>query len=107
MPGRWQAWVLKQNVVWVDIKGSVIPVSSIEGRYALNILKFIYRLHRSSFHWTDPLVTALTTLVKNDMRLYYVEIVALISAEPNMQVRYLDDEDWSHYDDFDDEWGGD
>jgi hypothetical protein len=105
--GTWQPWVLKQDKVWIDRNGDVIEVSMISGRYALNILKFVYRMHRDDIPGLNgevtsesshgPLWSVLRSKVTEQLGLYPDEIATLVNNQPDSFYYPLED-----YEGFDD-----
>lgn len=96
-PNKWHPWVLRQDTVWIDRSGRVITVESIEGRYALNILKFVWREHSKDIPTHSPLAGKLRSIVSRDLHLYADEIKVLIEKQPTRwrpSYGYLGDEDY-------------
>jgi hypothetical protein len=96
----WQAWTLLQDKVWVNQRGDVIMVDSIPSRYALNILKFVYRLHEGDIPEEQnggPMIKALSKIVIAATGLYQSEIDTLVLHQPR-SYEFLADP--SYYDDF-------
>lgn len=103
--GRWYPWLIEQPAIWINQQGRIFTVDSIDGRYALNILKFIWRLHRrdAADLLETPIGKALAANVRRDMHLYDREIEQAVYAEPDeglaMQIEQ-DREEWWDHDDF-------
>lgn len=99
---KWYPWLLDQDSFWIDRDGLTWAVTTIEGRYALNILKFIWRTHRADVddvlsepYFARPLAVALMENVRRDLSLYPSEVKRLVLAEPDESSA----RDWDLYDD--------
>jgi hypothetical protein len=63
--------------------GRVLVAETIPGRYALNILKFVWREHSTDIPKTSPLAPVLRKAVQRDLGLYPDEIKVLIEKQPS------------------------
>lgn len=60
-PNKWNFWVTQQDSVWVDRDNKVFLIDDMSPRYAFNVLKFLFRVHRADIGnpFANPLVRAL------------------------------------------------
>jgi hypothetical protein len=68
--GKWNAWVMEQDSVWIDIDNNVFLIDDISSRYAFNILRFLWRNGRvNGPPYENPLIMALFRRLRNGQTL--------------------------------------
>lgn len=99
--GVWHPEILDQKDFWVDGLGRVLVVDSIPGRYALNILKFVWREHYDDIPNRSPLAPVLRKIVQRDLGLYPAEIKLLIEIQDKPVIERYDEEPYDDFEDWD------